>query len=158
MPHGLGRLVTASRPSRGRDDTSDVGIAAPVLKPEGSLDLPNAGGDLSSALPEQFARAEGPPQSEPASAAVPDLRRILDIRVPVAVALAERHWSVQEILEMTVGTIIEFDAPFDSDLSLRVANREIGKGRAVKVGENFGLRITRTSDVHQRIDALGGKV
>jgi flagellar motor switch/type III secretory pathway protein FliN len=58
---------------------------------------------------------------------------------------------------MTVGTIVEFEVPFDSELALQVANRTIGRGQAVKVGENFGLRITSIEPVPKRIDALGGR-
>jgi len=58
---------------------------------------------------------------------------------------------------MTVGTIVEFEVPFDTELALQVADRTIGRGQAVKVGENFGLRITNIASVPTRIDALGGR-
>lgn len=90
-------------------------------------------------------------QERPRSA---DLHRVLGLRMPVAVVLAERRMSVEEILAFQVGTIIEFEVPFDHDLSLYVANTPIGRGQAVKVGENFGLRIARIDPVRERIDAL----
>ena len=37
-----------------------------------------------------------------------------------------------------------------------VNNKTIGIGVAVKVGENFGLRITRIGDLKQVIQSLGG--
>jgi hypothetical protein len=40
-------------------------------------------------------------------------------------------------------------------LELRVNNKAIGTGQAVKVGENFGLRITFMGDLKERITALG---
>jgi len=85
----------------------------------------------------------------------PDLRRILGLEVPVTVTLAERLMSVQSILDIRVGTIIEFDVPFDAELTLHVANQPAGKGHAVKSGENFGLRIQRIETVERRIEALG---
>ncbi len=95
--------------------------------------------------------ATGMPQKNPRA----DLRRILQLSVPVTTVLAERLMSVESVVAITVGTIIEFDVPFDSDLALRVSDRPIGAGQAVKVGENFGLRITQIGTVQDRIDALG---
>ena len=87
----------------------------------------------------------------------PEVQRILGLSVPVAVVLAQRDMPIESILEMNVGTIIEFEAPFDSELALTVADRRIGDGQAVKVGENFGLKISRVGSVHDRIDAMGGR-
>jgi flagellar motor switch protein FliN/FliY len=86
----------------------------------------------------------------------PEVTRILSLEVPVSVTLAERPMSVASIIDIKVGTILEFDVPADAELSLFVANQVIGVGQAVKIGENFGLRVDIVSDVEQRIDALGG--
>ena len=43
-------------------------------------------------------------------------------------------------------------------LSLVVGNQVIGSGQAVKVGENFGIRITHLADMSKRIIAMGGDV
>jgi flagellar motor switch protein FliN/FliY len=77
--------------------------------------------------------------------------------VPVIVTLAEQDMPVRKVLRIKPGSIIEFDQPFDADLALVVANRCIGAGQAVKVGENFGLRITQIGKIGNTIQALGGK-
>lgn len=82
------------------------------------------------------------------------LSRILQISVPLMVVLAQRKMPVREILNICIGSIIEFDKPADEELELLVNNRSIAFGHAVKVGENFGLRVMRIHDVRQRIDAL----
>jgi len=74
----------------------------------------------------------------------------------VQVVLAECDMRIEAIVNIKVGTIIEFDVAFDSDLGLVAANREIGSGQAVKVGENFGLRVSKVGTVKERINALGG--
>ena len=86
-----------------------------------------------------------------------DTRRILGLSLPVTVTLAERDMAVEMILAIRVGTILEFDVAFDAELTLSVAGHGIGKGHAVKVGENFGLRITKINSLHDRIEALGGE-
>jgi len=98
----------------------------------------------------------GPRQSHAPQSRQPDLQRILGLTVPVCVVLAECDMRIEAILNIKVGTIIEFDVPFDSDLGLVAANREIGSGQAVKVGENFGLRVSSIGTVRERINALGG--
>jgi flagellar motor switch protein FliN/FliY len=96
---------------------------------------------LKAAIPTERARRQ-------------EVERILGLEVPVAVTLAERDMSIQSIVQIKVGTILEFDLPFNSDLILQVNNHAIGQGLAVKVGENFGLRLTRIGTVRDRIGAM----
>ena len=42
-------------------------------------------------------------------------------------------------------------------LELLINNKTIGVGEAVKVGENFGLRLTQIGDVKQVIASMGGR-
>lgn len=86
----------------------------------------------------------------------PELRRILQLEVPVIVQLADRLMTMEEVLSLNVGSVIEFERRFDAELKLVVTNRQIGLGQAVKVGENFGLRITRIGTIYDTIMALGG--
>ena len=82
---------------------------------------------------------------------------ILNIEVPIIVQLSQRTMPLSEILNLTSGSIIEFDKPADGELELRVNNKCIGTGQAVKVGENFGLRVVRIGSLRERIHALGSK-
>ncbi|MCK4661046.1 MAG: FliM/FliN family flagellar motor switch protein [Phycisphaerae bacterium] len=84
-----------------------------------------------------------------------ELRRILKMHVPVIVELAEQAMSVSAILKLNSGSILEFERSADAELELLVNNKVIGFGQAVKVGENFGLRITRLCEVREAIKALG---
>ncbi len=84
-----------------------------------------------------------------------DLGRILKLEVPVRVQLAERRMPLGEVVAMVPGMIIELPKAVDEPLELHVNNKRIGTGRAVKVGENFGLRILGIGDVAERIEAMG---
>ncbi len=86
-----------------------------------------------------------------------ELRRILQLEVPVIVQLADRYMDMADVLALNVGSVIEFDRKFDAELELVVSDRQIGLGHAVKVGENFGLRITRIGTIYNTIRALGGR-
>lgn len=83
--------------------------------------------------------------------------RLLRIRVPVIVQLARRTMRISTLRQLSIGAIIESDKSVDAPLELLVNNRVIGEGTAVKVGENFGLSITRVDDAPQRIRSLGGE-
>lgn len=86
-----------------------------------------------------------------------DVRRILRLQVPIIVKLAERKLQLSEVMRLGVGAIIEFVKSSDEPLELLVNNKVIAVGETVKVGENFGLRITQVGDVRQIIQSLGGK-
>jgi flagellar motor switch protein FliN/FliY len=91
----------------------------------------------------------------PDASAKPDVNRIMKLEVPVIVKLAERKLPVAEVLRLGVGSIIEFVKSNDEPLQLMINNRTIAVGEAVKVGENFGLRIKQVGTVRQLIAALG---
>lgn len=84
-----------------------------------------------------------------------ELQRILRIEVPIIVKLADRKLNVQEVMRLGVGAIVEFFKSSEEPLQLMVNNKVIGLGEAVKVGENFGLRITQIGDAKQIIAAMG---
>lgn len=84
-----------------------------------------------------------------------DVRAILALEVPIIVQLGERNMRVADVCTWTPGSIIEIPKRADEELSLRVNNKTVGTGFAVKVGENFGIRITYIGDIKSRIAALG---
>src|SRR5882762_7206632 len=86
----------------------------------------------------------------------PDLKAALRLEVPVIVRLGERAMSLGEVIGLAPGAIIELPKNAEEELDLLVNNKQIGAGTAVKVGENFGLRITYIGDVRQRIAAMAG--
>ncbi len=95
------------------------------------------------------------PASLKLHAGAPAIRRLAPVRVPMIVRLAERRMSIDKILDLTVGTIVEFDRAADADLDLIANNMPIGTGNAVKCGEKFGLRVIRIEPWMQRIIAQG---
>ncbi len=82
-------------------------------------------------------------------------QRILALEVPIIVRLGEKPMPMGEVTSLVPGTIIELPKAADEPLDLLVNNKVIGAGLAVKVSENFGVRITRIGDQASRIRALG---
>jgi flagellar motor switch protein FliN len=98
--------------------------------------------------------AEPPKAEETAPRA--ELERIMRLEVPVIVKLSERKMGMSEVMRLCAGAIIEFNKSSDEPLELLINNKIIGVGETVKVGENFGLRITQIGDVRQIIESMGG--
>jgi flagellar motor switch protein FliN/FliY len=58
-------------------------------------------------------------------------------------------------MRLGVGAIIEFHKAADDELELLANNKIIGKGHAVKVGENFGIKLTSIGPIKETIRILG---
>ncbi len=112
-----------------------------------------------------------PPSVVEAAAAAPPARRspagrgglpvysksLLRIKVPVVVVLASKKQDLSRILELGPGMIIHFDKSCEESLELEVGNHRVAQGEAVKVGEKFGLRITKMVLPEERFHAVGQK-
>ena len=84
-----------------------------------------------------------------------DLKSILSLEVPLIVVIGSRDMPVKEVMNLAPGAIIELPKLANEDLEILVNNKPIGVGTAVKVGENFGIRVTFVGDLKSRISALG---
>lgn len=83
-------------------------------------------------------------------------QRVLRIRVPIIVRLAHRKMSTAQVLGLAPGKILEFDQDAEEPLDLLMNNHRIGCGVAVKVGENFGLRVTSILGAQGKLRAMRG--
>ena len=86
-----------------------------------------------------------------------DIETILKLEVPVLVMVGECRMHLDDVLSLGPGAIMELERPADSDLVLMINNKSIGTGQAVKVGENFGIKISHIESAEDRITALGGE-
>ncbi|MDR3198671.1 MAG: FliM/FliN family flagellar motor C-terminal domain-containing protein [Planctomycetaceae bacterium] len=69
-------------------------------------------------------------------------RSVLKIKIPVAAVLARAPKSIKTILELGVGSVIQFDKSCDDFLEVEVGQSvTIASAEAVKVGDKFGFRI-----------------
>lgn len=84
-----------------------------------------------------------------------DISPILKLEVPVIVVLASRRMPVREVVALREGAIIELPKKAEEELEILVNNKVIGTGKAVKVGENFGIRLSFVGDLRDRVSAMG---
>lgn len=87
------------------------------------------------------------------SALPEQIDRILHISLPVRVAMASKPMTIGSILNLTSGSLIEFDRSVDAPLSLQVDERTIAEGRAVVSKGRFALELSRVVPLRERIQA-----
>jgi flagellar motor switch protein FliN/FliY len=82
------------------------------------------------------------------------LQNLMELRLPLAVILAERTILLRNIFEWTNGTIVEFGKNHEDPLDIYVSDRAIASGEAVKFGENFGVRVRKIGTPKETIEKL----
>jgi flagellar motor switch protein FliN/FliY len=103
--------------------------------------------------------AETPTQSPPTTPLPPadPLARLRQLPIQVSVRLAEKKIPMLQLLSITPGMLITFSKSCEDLLDLYVNNARYCRGEAVKIGENFGLKINQVGvppeSTHKVIDA-----
>jgi flagellar motor switch protein FliN/FliY len=75
--------------------------------------------------------------------AIPGFDSLLDIAMPVAIEIGRASMTVQEILQLGIGSVIQLDRIVGEPVDIYVSDRKFAQGEVVVVGEHFGVRITR---------------
>ena len=71
------------------------------------------------------------------------LEALFDVSLPVVIEIGRTSLTVQEVLELTTGSVIELDRIVGEPVDIYVSDRKLAQGEVVVVGEHFGVRITR---------------
>ena len=83
-----------------------------------------------------------------------EIDTILNLSVPVIVQIGDRSMPLENVLALAPGAMIELPKNADDPLDLLVNNRAVGKGQAVKIAENFGIRMTAVGTSQQLVEAM----
>lgn len=78
------------------------------------------------------------------------IRRLLPLKVPVSVRLAEMKIEMSSLINLSPGMLLVFPKSCDDLLDLYVNNKLYAQGEAVKIGEKFGLKINDVGTQKQR--------
>ena len=84
-----------------------------------------------------------------------DLDTILQLKVPLIVTVGTQRISLNTVLGFGPGSIVELNKSSDEPLEILINNKHVGTGEAIKVGENFGVRITKMLPAQERVQAMG---
>ena len=68
---------------------------------------------------------------------------LLDLTIPVTIELGRTRMSVQEILRLGRGSVVQLERLAGEPIDVFVGDRRFAEGEVVVLGEHFGIRITR---------------
>jgi flagellar motor switch protein FliN/FliY len=74
------------------------------------------------------------------------LDRVYDLTVPVTVELGRTSLSVQDVLKLAPGAVVELDHPSETPVNLYVHGKRVAKGEIVVVSDFYAIRITSVGD------------
>lgn len=74
-----------------------------------------------------------------------NLEPLFDVPMPVVIEIGRARLTVQEILQLQPGSIVELERMVGEPVDLFVSDRRIAQGEIVVIGEHFGVRITRVT-------------
>ncbi len=127
------------------------------------------GGQIPDAMAEMIANAEpsAAEDSQPEFEQLPEgmgatgdpaaLSLLYDLNLPVAIELGRTRMSVQEILAIGRGSVIQLERLAGEPIDVFVGDRRFAEGEVVVVGEQFGVRVTRILSPNLRLEGSGAE-
>lgn len=79
---------------------------------------------------------------------------IMDVPLDISVVLGRTKKSIQDILNLGAGSLIELDKLAEEPVEILVNGKQIALGEVVVVDENFGVRITSIVSNAERLKSL----
>jgi flagellar motor switch protein FliN len=71
------------------------------------------------------------------------LAMLMDLTLPLSIELGRTRMTVQDILRLGRGSVVQLERLAGEPIDLYVADRRFAEGEVVVLGEHFGVRITR---------------
>jgi flagellar motor switch protein FliN len=106
----------------------------PVANEAGTaVDAPAAPADF-----EELSMSAGPAPGQEAG-----LSSLYDLTMPVSIELGRTKMTVQELLSLGRGSVIQLERLAGEPMDVFVGDRRFAEGEVVVIGEQFGVRITR---------------
>ena len=75
--------------------------------------------------------------------AAASLDTLLDMSLPVSIEFGRTRLTVQEVLALGNGSVIQLARMVGEPIDVFVSDRKLAEGEVVVVGEHFGVRITK---------------
>lgn len=114
-------------------------IAALIAAKNAGLPLQDAGTGAGDDYPSDYSELDPAIGS---SGEVP-MSMLMDLTLPVAIELGRTTMSVQEILQLGRGSVVQLERLAGEPIDIYVGDRRFAEGEVVVLGENFGVRVTR---------------
>ncbi len=82
------------------------------------------------------------------------LKLVLDFPLEVSVRLGETQRTIGQLLNLTVGTVIELENPIEEPVELVVNGKPFAEGEVITIGEVFGIRLQNIIHPKERLETL----
>lgn len=82
------------------------------------------------------------------------LKVVLDFPLEIAVHLGNTTRTIEELMKLVAGAVIELDREIAQPADLIVNGQVVARGEIVLIEENFGVRITSIIKPIERIEQL----
>ena len=84
-----------------------------------------------------------------------NLVQLLRLEIPVSVVIAKKNMYLEEILNLSTGSVVEFEKSHREKLDLGVGGKTIAQGEAVTLRDKFGIRNDRIGSPQETLSKLG---
>jgi flagellar motor switch protein FliN len=81
------------------------------------------------------------------------LSLLMDLTLPVSIELGRTRMTVQEILRLGRGSVIQLERLAGEPIDIYVGDRRFAEGEVVVLGEHFGVRVTRILNTGAAVSA-----
>jgi flagellar motor switch protein FliN/FliY len=83
-----------------------------------------------------------------------NLSLLMDVELPVMLRFGSRQVTLQEVLELATGVVLELDREIQEPVELVLNQKVIARGEVVIVDGNYGLRVMEVASPQQRVSSL----
>lgn len=92
------------------------------------------------------------PLAQAASQPLPaGIELILDVPLELTVELGRKRMFIKDVLELTIGSIVELDRVAGEPVDVLVNGRIMARGEVVVIEDNFGIRITEIINPQEQL-------
>ncbi len=101
--------------------------------------------------------AEGQSSLQPSSGNTPNNQNmdlVMDIPVTLSMELGRTSISIQDLLELNSGSVVELQRMADEPMDVLVNGTLVAHGEAVVIGDKFGVRLTDVVSANECIKRI----
>lgn len=82
------------------------------------------------------------------------LKLVLEFPLEISVRLGNAQRTVEELLHLSTGAVIELDRMLSEPVELLVNGKAFARGEVITIGENFGINVTSIVRTEERLENL----
>lgn len=105
--------------------------------------------DITEKEPLQELKQQAPPTGQTS------LDLILDIPLLITIELGRTRMTVQELLQLGQGSIIELNKVAGEPMEVLISEKLVARGEVVRINEKLGIRLIDIVTPQERIENLG---